>query len=381
MAVTDFVLPRYGSRSLADVVPAVAASWGLPGWTAPDDLPLPAAESWVVFLVDGMGAELVRRHAHLAPFLAGELVGQRDGTAAVPSTTVTSLTSLGTGLPPGLHGTVGFSVRDPGTQQLFNPLYWTPRLDPLEWQPHATVYERLTGQGVRVRAVTRTQFEGTGLTVATQRGAVPLPGDDTPQRLASTLQAVAAAGTGHALTYVYTSRLDGAGHTHGIDSDQWREALQSIDAEVRAMRAALPEEVRMLVVADHGMVDCPSERHVDVDAHPELRDGLTLFGGEARLRHLYVSDGALADVRDTWRGVLADRALVLTRDEAVGAGWFGHPCEVGDSAMLARVGDLLVAARGDHAVVSTRDFPGEAQLVGLHGSLSPAEMLVPFLVL
>jgi hypothetical protein len=78
----------------------------------------------------------------------------------------------------------------------------------------------------------------------------------------------------------------------------------------------------------------------------------------------------------TWRGTLADRAEVLTRDEAVLRGWFGAL----DASVRPRIGDVLVACRDDHAIVSTVDFGYEATLVGLHGSLTPAEMLIPMLV-
>jgi hypothetical protein len=39
-----------------------------------------------------------------------------------------------------------------------------------------------------------------------------------------------------------------------------------------------------------------------------------------------------------------------------------------------------VACRADHAIVSTADFAYEATLVGLHGSLTAEEMLIPLLV-
>jgi hypothetical protein len=41
---------------------------------------------------------------------------------------------------------------------------------------------------------------------------------------------------------------------------------------------------------------------------------------------------------------------------------------------------VVVACRDDAAVVSTADFSYEASLVGLHGSLTAAEMLIPMLV-
>ena len=48
--------------------------------------------------------------------------------------------------------------------------------------------------------------------------------------------------------------------------------------------------------------------------------------------------------------------------------------------MLPRLGDVVVAGCGDHAIFSSHDFAYETTLVGLHGSLTPDEMLVPILV-
>nr|MBA3308888.1 alkaline phosphatase family protein [Nocardioidaceae bacterium] len=42
-------------------------------------------------------------------------------------------------------------------------------------------------------------------------------------------------------------------------------------------------------------------------------------------------------------------------------------------------GDVMVASLGDMAVVSSSHFPREMSLVGLHGSLTADEMLVPLL--
>ena len=100
------------------------------------------------------------------------------------------------------------------------------------------------------------------------------------------------------------------------------------------------------------------------------------MGGEARFRHLYCRRGAVDDVAATWRAFLGDRAEVLTREQVVARGWFGA---VG-AEVLPRLGDVVVACGDDTAVVSTTDFPYEARLVGLHGSLTPAEMMIPLLV-
>lgn len=374
-----FVEPAYRSHSLADVVPAVAAALGHPIDPPADDRPpsallLPDAASYVVFLVDGLGAELLRRHAHAAPFLA-ELLdeGGRLGTAGVPSTTATSLTSLGTGLPPGSHGLVGFTSRVPGTDRLLNALQWDKRVDPLEWQPHPTAFTRLARQGVTVTSVNKREFRDSGLTVASQRGAEYVGADRVGERIAGV---VTAARQGPSLTYVYDGDLDWTGHRFGVASSAWLQQLSMVDAEAEQLRDALPPATRLVVVADHGMVDSPPESRIDVVDHPELTDGVALLGGEARFRHLYTARSAVDDVVAAWRSTLAGRAEVLTREEAVGRGWFGPV----DPGVRPRLGDVVVACTGDTAVLSTDAFPYEATLVGLHGSLTPAEMLIPVIV-
>ena len=368
-----FTPPAYGDRSLADVVPSVARALGAPLDGHRAGIDLPPAPSYVVFLVDGMGAELLARHGHAAPYLSSLVEGSATGTAGVPSTTATSLTSLGTGLVPGAHGLVGFTARIPGTDRLLNHLWWDKSVDPLEWQPHPTALGRLARSGVHVTAVNKRDFDGTGLTVASQRGATYVGADRVGERIAAT---VAASADAPSLTYVYDSDLDWTGHKFGVASTQWLQQLAMVDAEAEQLREALPAATRLLVVADHGMVDGPRESRVDVDEVDGMRDGVALFGGEARFRHLYCSAGAVDDVVATWREVLGDRATVLTREDAIGRGWFGAV----SPGVLPRLGDVMVACHGDAAVVSTRDFAYEDTLVGLHGSLTSAEMTIPILV-
>ena len=370
---TGFLAPAYGERSLGDLVPAVARALGLSIPDAATQLVLPEAPAYVVFLVDGLGARLLERYAHAAPFLAGLLAESAPGTAGVPSTTATSLTSLGTGLTPGAHGLVGFTSRVPGTDRLLNALFWDKDVDPVEWQPHDTAFGRLQALGASVTVVNKREFRGSGLTVAAHRGAEYVGADRVGERIAA---AVAASREPGSLTYLYDADLDWTGHRYGVASSPWLQQLSMVDAEAEQLRETLPSHVRLVVVADHGMIDSPAGSRVDVDERTELRDGVALLGGEARFRHLYCHRGAVADVVDAWRSVLGDQATVLAREDAIGRGWFG-PVLPG---VLPRLGDVVVAGPGDAALLSPADFPYEATLVGLHGSLTPDEMLIPLLV-
>ena len=375
-AGSGFVEPAYSSSTLGDVLPAVARALGVAPELGTTSLDLPPAQAYVVMLVDGLGHDLLAEHRAQAPYLHSLLGSNGTGqpaTCGVPSTTATSLTSLGTALTPGQHGLVGFTSRVPETGALLNSLFWDQPVDPLVWQPHRTAFDALEAAGVHTSVVSKREFADSGLTRCGQRGAAYVGADDVAERVAG---AVAAAARRPSLTYVYDGDLDWHGHRAGVDSVRWRAQLRDIDEDVQELRDALPPEVRLVVVADHGMVDSLPETRFDVDSEPSLRDGVTLLGGEARFRHVYCHLGAAPEVAATWRAVLGPRALVLTRDEAIARGWFG-PVE---AAVRPRIGDVVAAADGSWALFSSADFTYETTLIGLHGSLTPREMHIPILV-
>jgi predicted AlkP superfamily pyrophosphatase or phosphodiesterase len=367
----DTVEPRYGRGALVDVLPAALAATGAPGW--PSAITLPPAPSYVVFLVDGLGWGLLRRHRDVAPYLNALADSSEPITCGLPSTTATSLTSLGTALPPGRHGVVGFTSRVPGTDTLLDALRWDQPVDPREWQPHETVFGRARAAGVATTTVSKRVFQGSGLTVASQRGADYVGADTPGERISATVHASAEPGS---LVYVYEGELDSTGHAKGCLSWAWEHQLGVVDSFAQRLREALPSTTALLVTADHGMVDVEPDQRINVDDIPELLDGVILVGGEARFRHLYCAGGAVESVASAWRAELGERALVLTRDEAVGRGWFGEV----DAAVRPRIGDVVVASLGRNAVVSTARFKHESKLIGFHGSLTADEMLIPLLV-
>jgi len=371
--IRGFVEPAYGRRSLGDVLPAVAAALGADAGFPAVGLELPPAPSYVVMLVDGMGQELLGRHRDHAPYLHSLLAGSEGGTAGVPSTTATSLASLGTALTPGEHGLVGYTSRVPGTDHLLNALYWDKDVDPLEWQPHDTAFDRLGRAGVITTTVSKRVFAGSGLTVSSQRGAEHLGADVMGERIAG---AVTSSARSPSVTYVYDGDLDWIGHRHGVDSPAWRQQLMALDGAAEQLRDSLAPTTRLIVLADHGMVDSEVGSRFDVDSVPGMRDGVELVGGEARFRHVYCRPGAVEDVAAIWRTILGPNALVLTREVAIERGWFGHV----EDRVRPRLGDVVAACAGDTAIMSSKDFPFEHKLIGMHGSLTPDEMLVPFLV-
>jgi hypothetical protein len=268
----------------------------------------------------------------------------------------------------------------PGTNRMINLLRWDADVDPLQWQRHETVFERAERDGIAVTQVTASRFEVSGLTRSSLRGGAFSGAESLPNRVEGALDALrrATADDARALVYLYYADLDAAGHVAGVHADAWRDQLATVDATVKALIERLPRGTTLYLTADHGMVDVPHHQRIDLAHDAELAAGVRHAGGEPRCPQLYCEPGQVEAVLATWSERLADRAHVITREQAISAGWFG----VVAPHVLHRIGEVVVVCRTDLAVVDSRRMrPKLLALIGLHGALTPAESLVPLLTL
>jgi hypothetical protein len=378
-------LPRYGEASLADLLPSLLAALDVPGFANP--LGVEPLRQACLLVVDGLGWEQLLANRRGAPVLAAAAARSRPVTTGFPSTTATSLASIGTGLPPGRHGLVGYTVAMPGMERAFNCLRWSPyglggtkdlrdRVVPEQLQPEPTGFEAAAADGVEVTLVGAGRFAASGFTRAALRGGHYWRTHSLGDQAAGALRGLAKGR--RSLVYLYHPDLDRTGHVRGVDAEAWRLELAHIDRLVAHIAERLGGDAALFVTGDHGMVDLRPEQRVDLADQPELAAGVRLLAGEARARHVHTQRGAAGDVLAAWRGVLGHAMWVVPGEEAIAAGWFGP--QVADE-VRPRVGDVVAAAHGPVGVVQREVDPTQALLTGHHGSMTPAEQLVPFLEL
>ncbi|HJP73181.1 MAG TPA: alkaline phosphatase family protein [Pseudonocardiaceae bacterium] len=375
------LLPHAGQHTLADLTPSLLTAAGVPGLA--NRLSAPPARTVCLLLIDGLGWRLLREHADMAPFLTEALGDNAPLTAGFPSTTSTSLASIGTGLPSGGHGIVGFTFEVPG-QPLLNTLLWTTQLGarqdlreqlvPEDVQPAGTLFERAKTAGLQVSMAAPRHHRGSGLTRAVLRGAKFLTCHALGDLVTTASDALNA--DGRAFCYAYHGDLDTIGHVYGPGSPPWRQQLGFIDRVAAAIAAAVPRDGLLAITADHGMVTMTDR--LDVKDHPDLTKGVRVLGGEPRMRHVYAEPGAADEVLARWRSVLGERAMVRGRDEAIAAGWFGP--SVADP-IRERIGDVVAPMLGDTGVVQTAQGTNEARMIGQHGSLTAMEQQVPLIMI
>ncbi|HEY0493392.1 MAG TPA: alkaline phosphatase family protein, partial [Candidatus Dormibacteraeota bacterium] len=234
-------IPRYGVRSLADLSPALLGSQG-------SAIEIEDAPRVCLLLVDGLGSELLHANRAIAPFMNS--LAQEPLTTGFPATTAASISSLATGLPPGQHGLLGYTMALPGQSRAFNTLTWSlygigPRVSlldafvPEHVQAEKTMVERAVEQGRRVTRIGPGAHDGSGLSRAVWRAGEFRAAETLEAVLAQSLGALQPANT---FVYAYHPKLDSTGHVQGVASQAWRDELGSIERSLVSFAERLPRD-------------------------------------------------------------------------------------------------------------------------------------------
>ena len=356
---------------LADLTNSIFNSLSIAGTT--DTLALGQSQMReCLILIDGMGQDAFDKYADQFPVLESlKLVEKLN--ANFPSTTATSLSTLGTGVLPGVHGMLGYTVRVPRSDnRLLNALKWDERVDPVIWQKVPTLFERAVSAGVAVSHVAAKRYEASGFTQAALRGARYIGANGVDEMATAVALALKPQPS---FVYTYLNTLDAAGHSDGVGSDKWLTALAQIAEFVTKVKELVPRGTRIWITSDHGMVNSTAQLVLGQDN--KLLENVTLIGGEPRARHIYIKEGAELETVALWREFLGGRAQVISRAEAISGGLFG-PVVSEDSA--ERMGDLIAIPNDDLILVDPARVREETSMVGHHGGVTDIEVAIPLLL-
>ena len=325
-----------------------------------------------LILIDGMGQDAVNKYGDQFPIFE-ELKNVRTIYTNFPSTTATSLSTLGTGVLPGVHGMLGYTVRVPRSDnRLLNALKWDERVDPVMWQKVPTLFERAVLAGVSVTHVAAKRYEGSGFTQAALRGAKYVGANGIDEMATAVSSALVPQPS---FVYTYLNTLDSAGHSDGVGSDKWLTALAQISEFITKVKESVPTGTRIWITSDHGMVN--STKQIILGQDNDLLENVLLIGGEPRARHIYINEGAQEETVAKWREFLGNSAKVFSKSEAIADGLFG-PVVSEDAS--DRMGDLIAIANNDLILVDPARVREETSMVGHHGGITDIEVEIPLLL-
>ncbi|WP_156173097.1 alkaline phosphatase family protein [Kosmotoga pacifica] len=388
-----YMLPDYQKKSIPNFSSGLVlhfcghSLW--PGFPFEEEgIDLSEIEKVVVFIIDALRYETVKKLLAEKKF---EILGLKDlnyMTSVFPSTTTAALTSYFTGVPPALHGMLGYTLYLKEYGSLINMIELTPiyqdrdslarmGFDPLKFIPVQTVFQYLHESGVRGYMITSKSFVNTGLSRmhsngGSSKGVYGI--GDTFEELHTILKS----DSRESLIFVYWGLIDTYGHRYGPDSEAYElEAYWLLRVIEDFFRKIRNKKVAFFIVSDHGQIVTPWDREIwwsrhDIDIYDLL---YTLPAGEHRAVFLHTNNPEKLKnmLEEKYEGKL--RAFL--RAEALELNLFGG---TPSSELISRIGEVIVIPEEDRSFCFK--YTGqEHSMKGRHGGLSPDEMKVPVIFL
>jgi hypothetical protein len=270
---------------------------------------------------------------------------------------------------------LGYTVQVPRSGgRLLNALKWDERVDPENWQPVETLFQRGAKSGITVTHVAAKRYENSGFTRAVFRGADYKGANVFTDLISETKSALQRTPS---FVYLYVNDLDSAGHSDGVGSDKWLAALSAIDQMISQLMKEVPKGTRIWVTSDHGMINV--QEKIVIGQDNALLTGVSVIAGEPRARHIYLNQDSSEFRKETaslWQEYLQDKALVLTREQAISSNLFGAAVS---ADAVDRMGEIIAIARGGLVLLDPERADKEGSMVGHHGGDSEIESQVGLL--
>lgn len=340
-------------------------------------------EHLVFVLLDGLGMNVVRRLPEDA-FVVRHLRGQLNATC--PSTTACALTSVATGAYPNRHAVTGWFTHLPEFELTAMILPFAERFSsqplvkrgirPEDVLPLSPICARMKREPL---TLVPAYIANTTYNVYSRGGTEGAGYESLTDGISKVIQNVMGA-DGPTYTHLYLHDIDTLCHHVGVNHDTVVPLVMGIDLELQRLATALAGRARIVVTADHGLIDVPKpEQALLLAGDPMLELLVVPPSGDARMPIFHVREGEREAFVATFRERFADRMVLVDVDAAESMELFGP----GAMSPVARrrFGDFVaVPFKAMTLAYHPPHKPLTDLYLAVHAGLSPEEMTVPLCI-
>jgi len=321
----------------------------------------------VVFLVDAMGSEILKKHPDESRYLINNQIDVL--TTVFPSTTVSATTSVLTGNPPIVNGWIGWLqyIKEEDRSIIFflNKDFYDEKHEfdynvSEKFAPVTKIYELIENKNPAVKAIEI------------------FPEFKTPEHktfkdlcntvLKSTLE------EGKHFIYAYWDKVDTYLHKNGTTSTVVKEHLNEINNDIQEFVSKLGDDTLVIITADHGQIDI---EEVELFNYLNIVDTFRHNPSiEARATAFFIKPGMEEQFEREFNKNFSECFILYKSDDFLKMKLLGF----GEEHYKLRefLGDYFSIAIDKYSfklVDSKREFKAQ------HAGLTKDEMLIPLIVL
>jgi len=340
------------------------------------------AENYILVLVDGLGVDLLQKLPEKA-FLRTHMIGQIQSVFL--STTATALSALATGQWPCAHGVPGWwtYLEESDISVITLPFKERTTERPLEefgismedLFPIHSIWPRLKydTQSVLPAEIVGSTYSRYALGETTSTGYVNLSG-----AIQTVLERILYASRS-SFIYLYLPQLDELMHEKGTNHKDVRKFLITLSKTLGNLIEVLPKQTRIVISADHGMINVPYEHQLIIFENDSLRPHLRCPPtGEPAVPIFHVCEGHEETFAAEFTSRFGDHFALLIPEEIERLHLLG-PGPL-SQVMKRRLG-TFVGISPHPATFRIQTYRGRSfSHIGRHGGLSKAEMYIPLIL-
>lgn len=316
----------------------------------------------VVLLYDGMGYNLLKRKIP-GSFLDKNLI--RAFSSVAPATTTASTTSMLTGMTPKEHGWLGWDLYVPPEDKIVTLFTNCPKDCKVKISEESIAHKYFSYKNIiqeinekgKYKSVSISPFGGINYSSLDEMLDILI--DECNKE-------------GKKYIYCYNQEPDTTLHAQGTENETVDALFKTISEKTEAMFNKLGDDTLVIVVADHGHLNCTG---VLLDDYPDFKN--TLAGDiwvEGRLCAFRVKDEE--NFKKLFAKYFTDDFTLYTQKEIIDMELFGPGKEH----------ELFRKSLGDYfALAKTNKFfrycDRSINLKSMHAGFTEDEMLIPLIVL
>ncbi|WP_371806113.1 alkaline phosphatase family protein [Candidatus Lokiarchaeum ossiferum] len=176
----------------------------------------------------------------------------------------------------------------------------------------------------------------------------------------------------------FDSSCHGKGVAHPETLNHFTLLLDQLEKFIQSIKQISPQ-TKILITADHGLIDTPPERMLFLEDHPELSKCLTLpLSGEPRAPFFYVRPAKVPQFEAYIQKNLSFAGDLKKGEDLIAENYFGlfpsHP------KFEERIGDYVFLMRENYILNDRLEGEERSLHIGNHGGLSEDEMFVPLII-
>ena len=390
-AFAEHILVRPGANEIPDIVHlirALAALCGVEHLNSPWPTKklaqlIEPADHFVFILLDGLGMNILYRLPADNFFRRGFRM-QLNSTC--PSTTACALTAVATGHWASRHGVTGWFTHLPERGFTATVLPFAERF----------AHQPLTARGLRAEdifplppilplmnhraaSLSPSYIANTTYNNYCRGGTTGLPYKKLPEAIDQIVARVNAAQE-PTYTYLYLDEIDTLCHHVGVEHEAVDVRVVAIAAELDKLAEALNGRARIVLTADHGLIDVPAPDQTLLRAGDPFLELLTVPpSGDARMPIFHLRPGTRDAFVDSFAQRFGRSMILLDSDQADAMRLFGP--EAMPTNVRRRFGDFIAFPfkPATLAYLPPEKQPGHV-FFSVHAGLSPDEMHVPLCV-